>query len=163
MRYIRRFYTRFATEMSLIQQSRNSASERLQISKIIKQSRNKIDVKIDVKFQTKVREHLYSCGSWRSWLLTLTPFVRVRILLPLPDIGLNRFGSSRFSLLMAANWSKKLWPTSLDHLSDHLCTGQVTHKLLHSGRTGVFHGLGNMAVDVQRKGCCADIENCTRS
>ena len=34
-----------------------------------------------------------------SWFkMTLTPYVRVRILLPLPDIALNCYDSRRFSL-----------------------------------------------------------------
>ena len=98
MRLIPRVYTRLATEMSVIRRSRNSASRRLQKRKNIKQNRNTNDVKTDVKFQTKVREHLYSCWSWRSWLLTLTPFVRVRILLPLPKERSAQAGGSFFLL-----------------------------------------------------------------
>ena len=32
---------------------------------------------------------------------------------------------------------------------DHLCTGKTSHILLHPGRTGILHFVGNVAVDIQ--------------
>ena len=57
------------------------------------------DDKSDDKYFCHARKRLKTLTFLRFYRKTLTPYVRVRILLPLPDIALNRDDSRRFSLI----------------------------------------------------------------
>ena len=66
------------------------------------------DDKSDDKYFCHARKRLKTLTFLRFYRKTLTPYVRVRILLPLPDIALNCCDSRRFSLFFAAFPTKKL-------------------------------------------------------
>ena len=73
----------------------------------VKACRRQSDDKSDDKKLMRIAKALILLTFLRVGFKTLTPYVRVRILLPLPDIGLNRYDSSRFSLFSASFRSKK--------------------------------------------------------
>ena len=106
----------------------------------VKACRRQSDDKSDDKKLMRIAKALILLTFLRVGFKTLTPYVRVRILLPLPDIGLNRYDSSRFSLFSASFCSKKFRAKKLYPYRDPYSRADIPKK---RDKYRVFRHLGH--------------------